>query len=138
MNRTLKTLSWATLVLLGLGVALVAGIAATVGAFDLEPLIEINGEAITLADASVGHWLAGSIGVVVGLLVVLLVVPVAVFLPMLIVAVVLAGVLGGALLFVLGALALVLSPLLLLLAAVWLVVRVARGQPRKAGATIST
>ena len=138
MNRTLTSMAWVLLAALAIGVALVAGsISTTTVPFDLEPLIEINGETITLADASVGHWLAGSIGVLVALLVVLLVVPFAVLLPLLIVGLVLTAVIGGTLLFLFGTLALVFSPLLLLLGAVWLIVRLARGSRRKAGATMS-
>ena len=136
MNRLIRGLGWAMLVGLGLCVLVVVGLATIVGAFDATPVIEINGDSVTLAQMGAGQAVAAVFGVAVALLVVLLVVPVAVMVPLLIVALVLVGVGAGVLLLLAGAAALVCSPLILLVGAVWLIARLARGR-RGPSATIT-
>ena len=128
MNRVIKGLGWTLLVSVGLCVLIVASLAALVGSFDAAPVIEINGDSVTLAQLGAGQAVAAVFGVGIALLVLLLVVPVAVLLPLLIVALVLVGVGAGALLLLAGAAALVCSPLILLVGAVWLIARLARGR----------
>ena len=140
MNRVMRTLGWTMLVGVALCVLTVAGLATIVGAFDAAPVIEINGDSVTLAQLGAGQAVAAVFGVGIALLVLLLVVPVAVLLPLLIVALVLVGVGAGALLLLAGAAALVCSPLILLVGAVWLIARLARGRSgarNPPGATIA-
>ena len=130
MNRALKVLGWTLGIGVLLSVALVAVIAAAVGSLDAAPVIEINGDSISLMSMGAGEWLVGVAAAMLALVVVLFVVPVAVLLPLLVVALVLVGVVAGVLLVAAGAVTLVCSPLILLVGAVWLVVRLVRGGAR--------
>jgi hypothetical protein len=150
MSSMIKRAGWAMLLFTAIGIALLVGIALLAGAFDAAPLIEINGEPFVVADLGVGEAVMAIIGVllalVIALVVVSLVVPFAVLLPLLLVALLAGGALLVALLTVAGVLALVCSPLVLLVGTVWLIWRLARGGSSgsggntiapKAGATIA-
>ena len=130
MNRAIKIRGWTMLVGLLLSAALVAAAVAMVGSLD-PASIQINGESLTLTQLHAGHWLAAVGGVALALLVVLLVVPVAVLVPLLIAGLVVIGALLIALAAVAGAAALVFSPLIVLVGAVWLIWRLAGGTGTK-------
>ena len=130
MNRALKVMGWTLLVGVLLSVALVAVIAAAVGSLDPAPVIEINGDSISLMSMGAGDWIMLAVAVMSALFIVLFVVPVVVLVPLLVVALVLVGVVGGVVLVSAGAMALVCSPLILLIGAVWLIVRLVRGGAR--------
>jgi hypothetical protein len=133
MTRLFKTLGWTALAALVLGAVLVATVAALVGSLDATT-IQINGEPVALAQLGAGHWLVAVAGVALALAIVLVVVPFAVLLPLALVALVVIGVLVAALGALAGVAALVFSPLLLLLAAVWLVWRLLRSTGPKTDA----
>ncbi len=133
MTRALKVFGWALALSLLLGAALVAAAAALAGS--MQPLtIQINGEPLAVAQLGAGHWLLAVGGVALALLVAVLLVPLAVLLPLGFAAVVLAGVL----LAVAGAAAIVCSPLILLVAVVWLMVRLIRRSNRAGGGATIT
>jgi hypothetical protein len=126
MKTALKVLAWTMLVSLVVAIGLVAA-----GATWLLPLdhgvITIDGDTITLGALHGTDWLVALLLVVAAVLIVVLIVPIAVLVPLLAAAL---G-LGVALLAMLGAAALVMSPLLLL---VWIIWRLARAEkPRGAG-----
>ena len=136
MKRTLNFLGWATLVGVLLSVALVIAAVSRTGAMD-GATIEFNGDPWTLAELDTGHWLAAVGGIALALLVLALmllalalIVPLAVLIPLAIAAVVLLG----ALLAVAGVLAIAFSPLILLVIAVWLLVRLIWRPTRRGGA----
>jgi hypothetical protein len=150
MNSVIKRTGWAMLLVTALGLALVVGLALLVGAFDAAPLIEVNGEPFVVAELGVGEAVMGIVGVLLALMVALvvisLVVPFAVLLPLLLAALLVGGALLVALLTVAGVLALVCSPLLVVVGVVWLIWRLVRGGggssssnaiAPKAGATIA-
>jgi hypothetical protein len=91
----------------------------------------INGEQLSFTDMHMGHGLLALGGILLAMLVVLLVVPIAVIVPMLCAAL---GI-TVALFAVLGVVALLLSPLLLLVWIAWRLVR-GRSATRGPGATI--
>ena len=129
MTRTLTFFGWTLAVGLLLGLALLAAAAWTAGALD-HATIHINGEPLRLAQLDAGEWLLAVGGAALALLVAVLVVPVAVLVPLAIAAVALAA----ALVVVTGVVAMLFSPLILLLGAAWLVWRLLRRETRQAGA----
>jgi hypothetical protein len=133
MKRALKIIGWTMAISLLLGVALVAAAIATAGS--MQPMtIQIDGEPLVIAQLDAAQWLLAVGGVALALLIVMLVVPLAVLLPLGIAAVVLVGVL----LAVAGVAAIVCSPLILLVAVIWLMVRLIRRSKRPdGGATIT-
>jgi hypothetical protein len=145
MNSVIKRAGWAMLLVTAIGLALVVGLALLAGVFDAAPLIEVNGEPFVVAELGVGEAVMAVIGVLVALVIVALVVPFAVLLPLLLAALLVGGALLVALLAVAGVLALVCSPLLVVVGAVWLIWRLARSGSSggsntvapKAGATIA-
>jgi Na+-transporting methylmalonyl-CoA/oxaloacetate decarboxylase gamma subunit len=140
MKPALKLLGWALLASVALGVALVVTAVALAGSID-PGSIHINGEPLSIAPLDAGDWLMAVGGIALALLIVALVVPLAVLLPLAIAAVALVG----ALLAVAGVVAMLFSPLILLVFVVWLVVRLMRRDSAKsdgenrpdAGATIA-
>jgi hypothetical protein len=138
MNSVIKRTGWAMLLVTAIGLALVVGLALLVGAFDAAPLIEVNGEPFVVAEFGVGEAVMAIVGVLLALVIVALVVPFAVLLPLVLVALLVGGALLFALLTVAGVLALVCSPLVLLVGTVWLIWRLARGgSNRSSGNTIA-
>ncbi len=139
MTRTLRILGWTALAGLLLSVLLVASAVAIVGAID-PTVIEINGETMNLAQFGVGHGVVAVAGVLLAglvvLVVLLFVVPFALLVPVLVLGLVGAGML----LALAGVAALLFSPLILVVGAVWLVWRMLRGNSAarraRAGATI--
>lgn len=129
MTRTLKFFGWTLAASVLLGFALLAAAVWTAGALD-HATIHLNGEPLRLAQLDAGEWLLAVGGAALALLVVVLVVPVAVLVPLAIAAVALAA----ALVVVTGVVAMLFSPLILLLGAAWLVWRLLRGDARKARA----
>jgi hypothetical protein len=131
MNSVIKRTGWAMLLVTAIGLALVVGLALLAGAFDAAPLIEVNGEPFVVAELGVGEAVMGIVGVllalVVALVVISLVVPFAVLLPLLLAALLVGGALLVALLTVAGVLALMCSPLLVVVGVVWLIWRLVRG-----------
>jgi hypothetical protein len=133
MNRALKIVGWTFGISLLLGVALVAAAVALAGSMP-QMSIQINGEPLVVAQLDAAQWLLAVGGVALALLIVALVVPLAVLLPLGIVAVVLLGVL----LALAGVAAIVCSPLILLVAVIWLMVRLTRRSKRPAGGATMT
>jgi hypothetical protein len=134
MKPALKFLGWAMLASLVLGVALVVIAVSVAGSID-PGSIQINGEPLSLTPLDTGDWLMAVGGVALALLIVALVVPLAVLVPLAIAAVALVG----ALLAVAGVVAMLFAPLILLVVAVWLIVRLVRRAKKRpeAGATIA-
>ena len=130
MNRFIKTSLWLLLAGAVLSAVLIAAVLQWGPPLDGATL-NINGEQLTLTQLQGGEWLLALGGVVLAMVVVLLVVPFAVIVPLLCAALGIAV----ALLVVLGVVALLLSPLLLV---VWIVWRLARGpvSPTRPGATM--
>ena len=128
MTRALKIIGWAMGVSLLLGVALVAAAVAMTGSME-HLTIQIDGEPLVVAQLDALHGLLAVGGVALALLIVALVVPIAVLLPLGIAAMVLVG----AVLAVAGVAAIVCSPLILLVALVWLTVRLVRRSRRPTG-----
>ena len=130
MNRFIKTSLWLLLAGAVLSALLIAAVVQWAAPLDGATL-SINGEQFTLTQLQGGEWLLALGGVLLAMVVVLLVVPFAVIVPLLCAAL---GV-AVALFVVLGAVALLLSPLLLV---VWIVWRLARGpvSPTRPGATM--
>jgi hypothetical protein len=137
MNSLIKRAGWAMLLFTGIGLALVVGLALLAGAFDAAPLIEVHGEPFVVAELGVGEAVMGIVGVLVALVIVAVVVPFAVLLPLLLVALLVGGALLVALLAVAGVLALVCSPLLVVVGVVWLIWRLARGGGSSSGHAIA-
>lgn len=133
MTGALRIIGWTLAVGLLLGVALVAAAAAMAGS--MPPMtIQIDGEPLVVAQLGAAHWLLAIGGVTLALLIVVLVLPLAVLLPLGIAAVVLVG----ALLALAGVAAVVCSPLILLIAVVWLMVRLIRRSKRADGGATMT
>jgi len=133
MKRALKIIGWTIGISLLLGVALVVAAAAMAGSMQ-NMTIQIDGEPLVVAQLDAAQWLLAVGGVALALLIVVLVVPLAVLLPLGIAAVVLVGVL----LAVAGVAAIVCSPLILLIALIWLMLRLIRRSKRAdGGATIA-
>lgn len=133
MKPALKFLGWAMLASLVLGVALVVTAVSVAGSID-PGSIQIDGEPLSMT-LDAGDWLMAVGGVALALLIAALVVPLAVLLPLAIAAVALLG----ALLAVAGVVAMLFSPLILLVVVIWLIVRLVRRdrKRREAGATIA-
>ena len=144
MKRSLGVLGWALVLSLLLGAGVVVAAASIFGAMD-HALILVDGEPTGLAQLDVGGWV-GAVGggalalmivTLVFLLVIVLVLPLAVLIPLAIAAVALVG----ALLTLAGVMAMVFSPLIFAVLAVWLIVRLMRRNGAKArsadGATIA-
>ena len=133
MKRALEIIGWTLAISLLLGVALVAAAAAMAGSMQ-NMTIQINGEPLVVAHLDAAHWLLAVGGVALALLIVVLLAPLAVLLPLGLAAVVLVGVL----LAVAGVAAIVCSPLILLGAVIWLMLRLI-GRPKRAdgGATMA-
>ena len=127
MKRALKIIGWTIVVSLLLGVALVAAAVALAGSMPMT--IQIDGEPLVVAQLDAVQGLLAVGGVALALLIVALIVPLAVLLPLGLAAVALLGVL----LAVTGVLAIVCSPLILLVAVVWLTVRLIRRPKRPDG-----
>ena len=123
MNRALKWLVVALAVAAVLGIGLVVAALPLAGGLE-HAVIEIDGHPVALAQLASGEWLAVIGALALALLIVLVVVPVAVLVPMLVAALLLVG----ALVVVAGVTALAFSPLIALVALVWLIVRLARGR----------
>ena len=133
MKRALKIIGWTIGISLLLGVALVVAAAAMAGSMQ-NMTIQIDGEPLVVAQLDAAQWLLAVGGVALALLIVVLVVPLAVLLPLGIAAVVLVGVV----LAVAGVAAIVCSPLILLIALIWLMLRLIRRSKRAdGGATIA-
>jgi amino acid transporter len=135
MNRAIRVLGWTLLLSAVASVAIVAIVLASIGPLD-QAVIQLDDGALTLTPFDTGHWLVTlasvAFALVVTLLVVVLVVPVAVFVPLLVAALALAGAL-----FVVACLAAVaFSPMLALLALVWLIWRLVRSHASKRRAPI--
>ena len=134
-----KLFGWSLATALLLGVLLVAGVLVLAGTF--EPgVIEINGEPLVMSGLGFGDGLGAVFGLLLAGLVMLfvtmlllVVVPVAVLVPLLVVGLVLCGAFAA----VAGVLALLFSPLLLLVGAIWLIARIARGRDKRRDATIT-
>jgi len=129
MSRAFKTLGWALLAALIVGTAAFVAMISAVGPQDLAT-IELNGETLNLAQLHGSHWLvaigaaaAVMLALVIALLVLLLVVPIAVLVPLAVVALVLTGLLVAAA----GVAAFALSPVILVVALIWLIWRLVRG-----------
>jgi hypothetical protein len=126
----MKFFGKALLASLAFGVVLV--VAATLmsgamsGAMD-GAVFQIDGEPVAFAQLGWLEGLCAIVGIAIALCVVVLVVPLALLLPLGLVLLALAA----ALLAVVGAVAMAFSPLLLLAAAAWLVVRLARRSGRQ-------
>ena len=137
MKTLLKLIGLAFTAGVLLVVLLVAGAVWSAGALDTGS-ITIDGDTV-LAGAGVGGWLMTIGGLTLAALIVALVVPIAVLVPLAIVGVVLFGVLVA----LAGVVAVVCSPLLLFVAAVWLAWRLLRrdrrpaGPPQAGGATMN-
>ena len=140
MKPAIKFLGWVMLASLVLGVALVVTAVSVAGSID-PGSIQINGEPLSMTPLDAGEWLMAVGGVALALLIVALIVPLAVLVPLAIAAVALVG----ALLAVAGVVAMLFSPLILLVVVVWLIVRLVRRDSAKsagrnrpnAGATIA-
>lgn len=147
MKRSLGVLGWVLVLSLLLGAAVVIAAASVLGAMD-HAVILVNGEPASLPQLDAGGWV-GAVGAVGGgalalmivtlvfVLVVVLVLPLAVLIPLAIAAVALVG----ALLTLAGVMAMVFSPLIFAVLAIWLIVRLMRRNGARArsvdGATIA-
>jgi hypothetical protein len=130
-KRALKGLG--LLLLAGLAVGMLAALLAGagwlgLGGGDATGTLIVNGHTIDPEQLGLGDAFGAAFGLALALLitaaVLLFVVPLAVLVPLGLVALLLAGVM----IVVVGALALAFSPLILLAAAIWLLVRLARGR----------
>ena len=129
-----KLFGWSLFTALLLGALLVAGVLVLAGT-SAPGTIEINGEPLVMSGLDLGDGLGAIFGLLFAGLVMLfvvmlllVVVPVAVLVPLLVVGLLLCGAFAA----VAGVVALLCSPLLLLIGAVWLIARLAHGRRRDA------